>query len=378
VRVQRSGGMAGQLLAFFRPRSLLRLSPFQMVISYALLGIWALVCLFPLYWLLVTSFKLPIDVNMGPFYVPWVDFKPSLHAWEYILVGDLSNDTRRNYANTVVVALSSAVIALILGSAAAYALTRFRFQPKLGAIGLFIASLALGVFLVIQGVPWQIALVVFLSLFLIMLQTVGKRFQRSLQNNDIAFWLISQRMLPPVAVVIPIYVLFQQLNLLDTRVALIITYVATNLPIVIWLMRDYFLSIPLELEECAAIDGASRYRTFWSIVLPLSVPGLVATFPVYPGLCLERVPAGPLPLRSPFPDPPADRCGPERHPRATVVVHVGADPDYDHSGDCHCYCPGALHRPRAAGGRDQGVNDIWPDGGHGWCRRPWPLILHDG
>ena len=278
MRVQRSGGMAGQLLAFFRPRSLLRLSPFQMVISYALLGIWALVCLFPLYWLLVTSFKLPIDVNMGPFYVPWVDFKPSLHAWEYILVGDLSNDTRRNYANTVVVALSSAVIALILGSAAAYALTRFRFQPKLGAIGLFIASLALGVFLVIQGVPWQIALVVFLSLFLIMLQTVGKRFQRSLQNNDIAFWLISQRMLPPVAVVIPIYVLFQQLNLLDTRVALIITYVATNLPIVIWLMRDYFLSIPLELEECAAIDGASRYRTFWSIVLPLSVPGLVATF----------------------------------------------------------------------------------------------------
>ncbi len=377
MRVQRSGGMAGQLLAFFRPRSLLRLSPFQMVISYALLGIWALVCLFPLYWLLVTSFKLPIDVNMGPFYVPWVDFKPSLHAWEYILVGDLSNDTRRNYANTVVVALSSAVIALILGSAAAYALTRFRFQPKLGAIGLFIASLALGVFLVIQGVPWQIALVVFLSLFLIMLQTVGKRFQRSLQNNDIAFWLISQRMLPPVAVVIPIYVLFQQLNLLDTRVALIITYVATNLPIVIWLMRDYFLSIPLELEECAAIDGASRYRTFWSIVLPLSVPGLVATFlfilvfawnEYLLALFLSGARSQTLPLT----------VAAQNATRGPQWLHVGADPDYDHSGDCHCYCPGALHRPRAAGGRDQGVNDIWPDGGHGWCRRPWPLILHDG
>jgi len=85
-------------------------------------------------------------------------------------------------------------------------------------------------------------------------------------------------MLPPIAVVIPIYILFQRLNLLDTRAALIITYVAANLPIVIWLMRDYFRTIPIELEECAAIDGASRYRIFWSIVLPLSMPGLVATF----------------------------------------------------------------------------------------------------
>jgi multiple sugar transport system permease protein len=90
--------------------------------------------------------------------------------------------------------------------------------------------------------------------------------------------LISQRMLPPVAVVIPIYILFQRMALLDTRMALIITYVAVNLPIVVWLMRDYFQTIPIELEECAAIDGASRYRIFQSIVIPLAVPGLVATF----------------------------------------------------------------------------------------------------
>ena len=66
--------------------------------------------------------------------------------------------------------------------------------------------------------------------------------------------------------------------LLDTRTGLIITYVAANLPIVVWLLRDYFLSIPKELEESASIDGASTLRTFWSIVLPLAVPGLVATF----------------------------------------------------------------------------------------------------
>jgi multiple sugar transport system permease protein len=85
-------------------------------------------------------------------------------------------------------------------------------------------------------------------------------------------------MLPPVAVVIPMYVLFQRLGLLDTWWALIITYVATNLPIVVWLMRDYFSTVPIELEESAAVDGASPYRIFRAIVLPVAVPGLVATF----------------------------------------------------------------------------------------------------
>jgi multiple sugar transport system permease protein len=264
--------------SLFRRKSISAPSPAGMALSYLALGIWALVVLFPLYWLLITSFKLPIDVNMGPFYVPFVDFRPSLHAWHYILVGDLSNDTIRPYINTVIVALTSASLALVLGTAAAYGLMRFRYQPRLGAIFTFIGCLVLVIVAVTFGVPWQIALVAGGGLFILLLQTIGRRFKRSLGNNDIAFWLISQRMLPPVAVVIPIYVLFQRLHLLDTRAALIITYLASNLPIVIWLMRDYFQTIPVELEECAAIDGASRYRIFWSVVLPLSVPGLVATF----------------------------------------------------------------------------------------------------
>jgi multiple sugar transport system permease protein len=262
----------------FRRKSVLTLSPLEMIVSYLVLGFWALVVLFPLYWLLVTSFKLPVDVNNGPFYLPFVDFKPSLHAWKYILVGDLSRDTIRNYTNTMIVAPVSAALALLLGTAAAYGLTRFTYHPRLGAILSFIGCLALAIFAITLGAPWQISLVAALVLFLILLQTIGRRFKKSLANNDIAFWLISQRMLPPVAVVIPIYILFQRIGLLDTRSALIITYLATNLPIVVWLMRDYFQTIPIEVEECAQIDGASRYRIFWSIVLPLSVPGLVATF----------------------------------------------------------------------------------------------------
>jgi multiple sugar transport system permease protein len=262
----------------FHRKSLNNPSVVEMILSYVLLGIWSLVVLFPIYWLVVTSFKLPIAVDRGPFYLPFIDFKPSLHAWKYILVGDLSIDTMRNYLNTVIVAPTSAGLALLLGTGAAYGLIRFQYRPRIGAILAFIGCLALAVFAIVLGAPWQIALVAALILFIILLQTIVRRFKRSLRNDDIAFWLISQRMLPPVAIVIPIYILFQRIGMLDTRSALIITYTAVNLPIVVWLMRDYFQTIPIELEECAEIDGASRLRIFRSIVVPLAVPGLVATF----------------------------------------------------------------------------------------------------
>ena len=252
-------------------------SPVGMVLSYLVLGIWALLILFPLYWLVVTSFKISSQVAEGPFYLPFIDFKPHLDAWKYILVGDLSNDTLRTFKNTLIVAPISALLALMLGATAAYALVRFEYRPRTGAILTFIGCVVLSILITNWGVPWQVALAASAAVFFIVLQTIGRRFKRALGNNDIAFWMISQRMLPPVAVVIPIYILFQRLHLLDTYAALVITYVASNLPIVVWLMRDYFSTIPIELEECAAIDGASRYRIFWSIVLPLAIPGLVAT-----------------------------------------------------------------------------------------------------
>ena len=263
---------------WFQSKSINTPSPVGAVLSYLVLGVWSLLILFPLYWLIITSFKISSQVAEGPFYIPFVDFKPSLEAWRYILVGDLSQDTLRNFGNTVLVAPLSSLIALALGATAAYALVRFEYRPRVGAIVTFIGCLVLSIVLISIGLPWQIALVVSAAVFVLLLQTIGRRFKRALENNDIAFWMISQRMLPPVAVVIPIYILFQRLHLLDTYTALIITYVTSNLPIVIWLMRDYVSTIPIELEECASIDGASRYRIFWSVVLPLAVPGLVATF----------------------------------------------------------------------------------------------------
>ena len=103
--------------------------------AFVLLLFWAFVVLFPIYWLFVTSFKTPYDVDKGPFYIPFVDFQPTLDAWRYILV-ELGNDTLRPYMNTVIVGLSSSIIALVMGSAAAYALVRFTYRPRVGMIGL--------------------------------------------------------------------------------------------------------------------------------------------------------------------------------------------------------------------------------------------------
>jgi len=201
---------------WFQSRSINTPSPIGTVLSYLVLGFWAFLILFPLYWLVVTSFKISSQVAEGPFYLPFVDFQPSLDAWKYILVGDLSNDTIRNLSNTLIVAPASALIALVLGATAAYALVRFEYRPRVGTIWTFIGCVVLSIVTISLGVPWQVALAVSAAAFFILLQTIGRRFKRALGNNDIAFWMISQRMLPPVAVVIPIYILFQRLHLLDT------------------------------------------------------------------------------------------------------------------------------------------------------------------
>jgi multiple sugar transport system permease protein len=245
--------------------------------TYALLGFWTLVVLFPLYWLFVTSFKTPADVNNGPLYIPFVDFQPSLGTWNDLLVVQ-QNFVLRPYINTFISAGIAAFLALIIGAAASYALSRFEYRPKPAVIFMFALCVGLAALLVSQGLHWSLAVIIALAIFLLLANTIGRRFKGSMGNSDIAFWLISQRMLPPVATIIPIYIIFQQLSLLNTHAGMILVYTAVHLPLVIWFMRDYFSGIPLELEESAFIDGASRYTVLWRIVLPLSLPGLIATF----------------------------------------------------------------------------------------------------
>lgn len=261
----------------FASNSPFRPSVATLILTYIVLGFWSFVVLFPLYWLFITSFKTPADVNNGPFYLPFVDYRPVLDTWYDLLITQ-QNFVVRPYLNTFIVAGTGALLALIIGAAASYALSRFNYSPKLGVIGLFILMIIGVVILISVGLPWWAALAIGIAIFLILAQTLGRRFKRALGNNDIAFWFISQRMLPPVATVLPIYIIFQQLGLLNSHLGMIIVYMTVHLPLVIWFMRDYFSGIPLELEESAFIDGASRYTVLWRIVLPLSLPGLIATF----------------------------------------------------------------------------------------------------
>lgn len=201
------------------------------VLTYVLLILWAVICLFPIYWTFTTSLKDQVAVLQGPTYIPFIDFQPSSIGWTDILGTEDQRDILiRNARNSLIVALSSAMLAVILGSMAGYGLSRFKYR-----------------FLI-----WR--------------------------NNDISFWFLSQLILPPAAVVMPLLILYRELRLLDTHLGLVLLYTVINLPIVLWIMRDQFNAIPIELEHAALVDGATLFGAFIKIVIPLAGPGIVAAF----------------------------------------------------------------------------------------------------
>lgn len=261
----------------FEPRRLGTMAPGTSVLVYTGLILWSFVVLFPLYWLVVTSLKLPIDVNQGPRYIPFIDYQPSLHAWEYLLV-EVGGDTFRPYVNSLIIATVSTVLAVLIGSMAAYALARIAYRPRFSTILSFVIGIIAVIALTVAaGVDWWLSLIVGAVIFVLLARTVARKLKARLGNGDILFWMISQRILPPVIVALPVYVMFQRVGLLDTHVAMIITYATVNLPIVIWLMHDFFLSIPRDLDESAEMDGATKFQIFFDIILPLAKPGIAAT-----------------------------------------------------------------------------------------------------
>jgi len=204
----------------------------KLTVTYVLLVIWTFICLFPIYWVVITSIKQPIAVFQGPKYFPWIDFKPTLNAWKFLLTGPTSDAVYRSWANSAILAISSAALAVLIGGMAGYALTRFRYYWS--------------------GLGWK--------------------------NDNIAFYIISQRMLPAVVVILPYMIMYRIFGLIDTHVGMILAYTVFNLPFAVWILRDFFAGLPVDLEESALIDGATRFQSFRRIVLPLAAPGLIATF----------------------------------------------------------------------------------------------------
>lgn len=194
--------------------------------SYFVLVTWALILAFPLYWVSVASVKNQMDFAVRATYLPFFDFMPSTHGWHYLFVERL-DWFMKPFMNSVVISLTSAVIAVLIGSAAGYALARFSF---------------------------------------------GRH------NNSIVLGFMAQRMFPVALFILPFLLAFSKLKILDTRLALIIVYVSSAVPFVVWVMRDFFEGLPIEIEESAMIDGASRLIIIGRIAMPLAAPGLVAIF----------------------------------------------------------------------------------------------------
>jgi len=267
-------------------RDLTGLSPWSRRLVAAGVLVWCLITVFPLYWVVVTAFKTPPGVVGGPTYLPFVDFTPTLQAFIDLYQG-IRGEFFRTFLNSTIVGLSAAAIATTIGAMAAYALVRFEFRVRLGA-GLAFLLLALGGYLVFNntlGFTRPQALLLAFPIALVV-AVIANRLPLPgpiLGNEDILFWFVSQRMFPPIVAAFALYLLYSEIGrlgfqLIDSYIGLTLCYVAFSLPIVVWLMRDFFEAVPIEVEEAAMVDNVPSWRIFFGIVVPMSMNGLLATF----------------------------------------------------------------------------------------------------
>ena len=174
----------------------------------------ALVVLFPFLWMLSSSFKTQVDIIAWP---PKVFFTPTLQNYQKVF-GE--QDFLKYFLNSTIVGAAAVGLSLVLGLPAAYSIARFN-QKKL------------------------------------------------------AVFILLARLMPGISFLMPWYIVFSRLDLMDSYTALILSHMLIALPIVIWIMSSYFATIPREMEESAMVDGATRQYAFWKIILPLSGPGVI-------------------------------------------------------------------------------------------------------
>ncbi len=179
----------------------------------------AFLLFFPILWMVLTAFKTEQVAFAFP---PRLIFTPTLENWQIALIG---TDYLQFLGNTLIITVISTAAALILGVPAAYAMA----------------------------------------------------FYATRRTDASMLWVMSTRMLPPAGVIVPLYVIFQRLGLLDTFTGIIIIYTGMNVPLVIWMVRSFMVDIPFEVIEAARMDGVTLWQEIYNMVLPLIVPGLAAT-----------------------------------------------------------------------------------------------------
>ncbi|PRX19654.1 carbohydrate ABC transporter membrane protein 2 (CUT1 family) [Orenia metallireducens] len=189
-------------------------------IKYLLIFIAILWTVFPIYWMLNSSFKTRVE----QFSIP-PTFFPKNFTFENYTALFTELNFQSMLANSLVISLVSTAVAITIGALAAYSLSRFDFNAKPFVLG----------------------------------------------------WILITRIFPPVTFVIPFYTIMNQIGLLNTRTALILSYIVFNLPFSIWMLINFFNEIPVEIEESALVDGANQFEIFYKIALPLTAPGIAAT-----------------------------------------------------------------------------------------------------
>ncbi|MCY4196242.1 MAG: carbohydrate ABC transporter permease [Rhodobacteraceae bacterium] len=178
-----------------------------------------IVCVFPFYWMVTTSLKTHIVALEAP--PAWI-FEPTFNNYSEALFKD---GVLRTLFNSLIIAICTTCLALILGIPAAFALARFEFRGK----------------------------------------------------KDLWFWFITNRMVSPIVLALPFFLIAKNLGLLDRHITLILIYLTFNLPIVIWIVTDQIRGIPFELDEAARLEGASQFTIMTRICLPLAMPGVAVS-----------------------------------------------------------------------------------------------------
>jgi multiple sugar transport system permease protein len=182
------------------------------------LGVYLAFVLAPLYWMFVTSIKPSDDYLANP--PVWFPSNPTTLHYTAAL---FAYRGWQGLINSLIVSTSATLLSTILGTLMAYSLARFG--------------------------------------------TGGKH---------LSFWVLSQRFLPPIATVLPIFLIYRGLGLHDTKFGLTIAYAVFTLPVTVWMMLAYFRQLPRSLEEAALVDGCTRWTAFWQVAVPLAAPGIVA------------------------------------------------------------------------------------------------------
>ncbi|MGH2614766.1 MAG: carbohydrate ABC transporter permease [Thermomicrobiales bacterium] len=194
------------------------------VLVFLVIAIVLIWTLFPIYWAGVSSIKSSTD-NYGNLWIPWIHFQPTLQPWRDMFA---LPEIRSATINSTIIAVGAATVSLVLGTLAAYGIARFRFFRP--------------------------------------------------QNGSLTTWFLSQRIAPPVIFVAPYFLIMRQAGLLDNVWGLVALNATFNMTFPIIILTQMFREVPIELEEAAQVDGASRWEMFFRISLPLVAPGLVVAW----------------------------------------------------------------------------------------------------